>query len=475
MRLRVATGALAALYMLLVWLSYRYLIAPPFAYLGYKAEPIDLDIGLYCAGLGLLPMTWMPLSLDRPTKFVYWLVYLYVVNPGAVVAPMVLGVRGGSWLVSYALIILGFWLVSLGYLIDLRAVPRLRLRVPPRVFWGGFLALSLLNYLAVFLQFGLRIRFDLVTNLLSPEISATRLEARQAFESGGFALSGYSLTWQSGAMNPLLIAYGTVHRHRVALLAGLGGQLVLFSVAASKSMLISTLIVWLAIFLLHEDRRSRGGLQLVAVMLAVVLVAGAHQMATGSVNINSLLVRRAIVTPPVLTRYYFDFFSTHPKTYLSQSILGGYLHYPYVSSIPRTVGATYIGDATSANANFFADAFANFGLVGVIAFSLVLAAIFAFIDANSQRLDLRLGTAVLAVAGMSLVNSALFTSLLTHGILLATGLLLALDGQPVGVAEVRPELVPPDPSPPRPARLPSMKAAAHRRADGSQLSSPEAA
>lgn len=468
-------AALAAVYMLLVWLSYRYLIAPPFAYLGYKAEPIDLDIGLYCAGLGLLPLAWMPVSLDRPTKFIYWLVYLYVVNPGAVVAPMVLGVRGGTWLGSYALIVLGFWLVGLGYLLDLSVVPRVRLGVPPRVFWGAVLALSLLNYLAVFLQFGLRIRFDLVTNLLSPEISATRLEARQAFESGGLAISGYSLTWQSGALNPLFIAYGTVHRHRMALAAGLGGQLVLFSVAASKSMLISSLIVWLAIYLLHERRRVRAALHLVVVMLGVVIAAGIHQISTGSVNMNSLLVRRAIVTPPVLTRYYFDFFSTHPKTYLSQSILGGYLHYPYTSSIPRTVGAAYVGDATSANANFFADAFANFGLIGVIAFSVVLAAIFAVIDANSQRLDLRLSTAVLAVAGMSLVNSALFTSLLTHGVILAAGLLVALDGQPIG-AGIHPTLpAPPDPLPTPPARFRRISASTGIRAERSHLSSPEAA
>ncbi|MEZ5411892.1 MAG: hypothetical protein R2761_27910 [Acidimicrobiales bacterium] len=310
-----------------------------------------------------------------------------------------------------------------------------------------------------------------MTNLLSPEISATRLEARQAFEGSGFAISGYSLTWQSGAMNPLLIAYGTVHRQRLALLAGLGGQVVLFSVAASKSMLISSLIVWLSIFLLHERRRARAGLHLITVMLAVVVGAGTHQMITGSVDMNSLLVRRAIVTPPVLTRYYFDFFTSHPKTYLSQSILGGFLHYPYSSSIPRTVGMTYVGDATSANANFFADAFANFGLVGVISFSFVLAAIFAFIDANSHRIDLRLSTAVLAVAGMSLVNSALFTSLLTHGVLLATCLLIALDGQQADAVCVPPDHLPP----PTPTRLRRLTASTRIAADISHLSPPEAA
>ena len=427
--LRLRVGLLAAVYMVLVWLSYRHLIAPSFAYLGYTAEPIDADLALYCAALGLLPIAWMPLSFDRSTKFVYWLVYLFVIIPAGVISPGVLETETGRWVGYYAVIILGFWIIQIGYVIDLELVPRFAFYLPKQIFWVGVAGLCVLNYGAVFMQFGLALRLGLLTNLLSAELTATRLEARQAFESSGIALSGYCLTWQSGVVNPFLIAYGSVHRQRVHLVAGLFGQLVLFSVAASKSMLISSLIVWLCIYLLNERRRHRAAPGLMAAVIGVVSLGGAHQLMTGSIDLNSVLARRAIMTPAVLTRYYFDFFATNPKTHLSQSVLGWLFDYPYVRSIPRTVGAEYVGDATSANANFFADAFANFGIAGVVAFSLLLSGLFLLIDVNSHETDVRLASAVLVVAGMSLVNSALLTSLLTHGVLLAMLMLISLDGR----------------------------------------------
>jgi hypothetical protein len=382
----------------------------------------------------------------RSASFVYWLLYLFVIVPAGAISPGVLEPGGLAWTGHLAAIVTGFWVIQLGYAVDLDLVPRVGFYLPRHLFWAGVAGLSVVNYGAVILQFGLSLRLGLLTNLLSSELTATRLEARQAFESSGFALSGYSLTWQSGVVNPFLIAYGTVHRHRTHLVAGILGQLVLFSVAASKSMLVSSFIVWLAIFLLHEDRRHRAAPRLLLVVSAVVAVGGGHQLVTGSIDLNSVLARRAIMTPPVLTRYYFDFFGANPKTHLSQSVLGWLFDYPYTQSIPRTVGARYVGEATSANANFFADAFANFGLTGVAVFSLLLATMFLLIDANSRNIDIRLATASLVVAGTSLVNSALLTSLLTHGLLLALILLVALDGRPQELVPAtsagRPELVP---------------------------------
>ena len=415
-------------YMAGLGLAYTSLIAPSFSYLGYRAETVPLDLFVLSAVLGALPLLWLPLAIDRPSRFVYWLVYLLVVAPASVIAPIVLGEGLGRWLLAYAVMVLGFGIIGVGASVDVDQLVRWVPPAPPaELFWLGLVLFSMANYGLVFLQFGFALRFDLLTNLFSSELSATRLAARETFESSGSSLSGYSLAWQSGVVNPFLVAVGIVYRKPAALVGGVVGQIVLFSVAASKSMLISTLIVWACIYLLRPDKRGQAVPRMTAGVGLVVAVAAVHQTTTGSVALNSLVVRRAMATPAVLTRYYVDFFSNNPQTMLSQSVLGSVSPYPYEQSIPRTVGAEYVSEATSANANLFADAFANFGLSGIIMFSILAAAVFIVLDTLSSGKDLMLVTATFVTPGGSLVNSALLTSMLTHGILLALVLIAAFE------------------------------------------------
>jgi len=83
------------------------------------------------------------------------------------------------------------------------------------------------------------------------------------------------------------------------------------------------------------------------------------------------------------------------------------------------IGKLYFGsEATSANANIWADGIANLGLIGPVVMSLVAAAFLWFVDALSK------GKGPFAMLGVAIptfafVNSAFFTSLFTHGFLWA--------------------------------------------------------
>jgi hypothetical protein len=73
----------------------------------------------------------------------------------------------------------------------------------------------------------------------------------------------------------------------------------------------------------------------------------------------------------------------------------------------------------SANANFWADAYANFGYAGIVCFTLLLALVLWLYDSGSAGRDRYVTALVIALPAFAVANSGLLTSLLTHGIGLA--------------------------------------------------------
>jgi hypothetical protein len=143
-------------------------------------------------------------------------------------------------------------------------------------------------------------------------------------------------------------------------------------------------------------------------------------LATGNHLAPSLLIRRLFFVPAANHLIYYDFFSQpdHPFVMLSNSILEGFFRYPYDFPIVKVIAWEYWGRDFSPNVGYLADAFAHFGFMGMFVFSMILGLFLRVIDSIGARLPANLVTAIVATPAMALVNSALFTSLLTHGLIL---------------------------------------------------------
>ena len=117
---------------------------------------------------------------------------------------------------------------------------------------------------------------------------------------------------------------------------------------------------------------------------------------------------------------------------LSHSILGRFLEYPYEAPPPELIGAEHFGTYEArANGNLWADAFANFGAAGMLGFSAVLAVFLWIYDCAARGSDYYVALALLAMPAISLSNSAMLTSILTHGLGLGLVLLLLLPSENV--------------------------------------------
>jgi len=139
----------------------------------------------------------------------------------------------------------------------------------------------------------------------------------------------------------------------------------------------------------------------------------------GSIMPPSVFIRRLFFVPAQNYFNYYDFFSHHQLMYLSQSVLNPFLANPYGMRITNMIGSLYYGQpAMSVNTGYLADAYMNFGALGVVIFSVFLGMLLVILDSLSKRTNVAIAVAIVAMPLVTLVNSGFFTTLLTHGFLL---------------------------------------------------------
>ena len=160
---------------------------------------------------------------------------------------------------------------------------------------------------------------------------------------------------------------GLLARRWIWLAVGLLGQLFIYSFTGYRSAFLSP-IALLAVFLLFR-RRLPTGRRWWCCSESWVLTLGmwALDVLTGTLDFTSLLVRRFLITPGLLTGAYVWVFADIEKAHLAHSFLKPFLQYPYSREPPQLIGELFFGDpATNANANLLADGFANFGFPGMV-------------------------------------------------------------------------------------------------------------
>jgi hypothetical protein len=400
---RAATIAAALVYVgVLMWV-YTSEIAPLYAYYGLiDADPESTAI-LIVTALAALPAAWLPISARRPSFIVLWLLYLCGYVP-VIVVPL--------YLEGDLATVLPYDLALVGSM----AILSLIVRLPPVAINAPHLSLASFTRLMVVLGL-LSLAYIAATFGVQPPPSLSSVYTRRAeFDTavGGAAAAGYVVPWAANAINPILMALGMVRKRAELVVLGVAGQLLIYSATGFKSVLFSIALVPLVYVAISIARRSFGLLATVAAPLILLLTVAGNSLTDG---IAVSLARRVFTTPGQLTWYYFDYFSVHPPYQLSHRFLGWLFPSQYSVEPAALIGSVYFPQSNpSANANLWADAFANFGIGGIMVFSVLLGLVLLVVDGLGLRRDARITGPLLAIAGLNLASTALFTNLLTFGL-----------------------------------------------------------
>jgi hypothetical protein len=399
----------AIFYAILLVLVLQSTIAVRFAYEGYGFQAIrDGNHAVWTWSLIVFATLLLPIHVHKPSSFFMWLLYLVVYVPVLLIPPYALG-YGMEYAPMQGLVFVGFAiLASVGLLPPIR-FPE------PRWMFGAFIA-GLLAYSAVIMLW-LVMQVGVPTSI--PAITSPY--AQRAAFSAAMAGAGpvlYLIAWQTSAVNPLILLIGLYRRQWSLFLTGVGLNVLMYSLAGHKSHLLSSLLV-VAIYVALRLPATVRGLLIAGGATTLVLVTQALYVVTGAIFPVSILVRRMLMTPGLLTGYYFDFFSDIGFTYRFGPLSMFFDGVDLAQTTPRTIGYEYFGSTTmAANANFWADGYSTMGYIGVVFVSVLLALVLWAMNSLSESRPATIATPLFVIALYSLTNSALPVSLLTHGILL---------------------------------------------------------
>lgn len=395
-------------YLFLLHWTYVDIISPNFSYLKYTYSSPSVSLIMTVWGMALIPSFWLPIKRTRPSQSVYWLLYLLVLVPTMIIPLYTLEIAFKQLLTFDIVLLLSFAFLGLIYKIPLLVFPRIR--ISPFFFWFGFISISLLFYIYIIKVFGLQ--FHLLSFL---EVYQVRSEYADTLSESG-VLSSYLIDWQANVLNPFLMIFGLIIRKYSLLFFGILGQWMIYSITGYKAVFLSALFIFL-LLLAQRKEGKKFGIYTVWGLAAIVLISYLIDVSTQTNWATSIFVRRLMVTPGLLTGFYFEFFSEHPHALLAHSIFEGMITYPYTLNPPNLIGYMYWGNSnTSANANVWADAYANFGLWGIFCFTIILGIVLWTYDCLSSDKNPLMTSLLLGMPALTLVDSALLTTIYNHGL-----------------------------------------------------------
>lgn len=415
---RTSTIICCAFYVLVFYVSYTRALLPTYRYEGYSFF-FSPAILILTSLLAFLPSLWLPVDLQRPSQLVYWALYLLVLVPVCIVPVYSLKVSPTSTLALAAAVVASFFLLGCIYRLPLLKLNAL-FRWESYQFTTAVLVLTVVFYSFITYVFGFRFELSL--------LKVYDLRSEYTWELGQVGpLVAYAVNWQAYVLNPFFMGKGLVTRKFAWTAAGVGGQALLYSITGFKSVFFSAAFVLILVVLLRKPEGF--GRKLAYSMAGLLFVSAVLYVRLGWIWMLSLFVNRLVAETGLLTGFYYEFFSQHAKVMLSHSILSRFSDYPYPLEPPRLIGQVYFHSATSANANIWADAYANFGYFGIVLFTAILGLVLLVYDSVSARTDFRIATLVLAMPALALANSGLLTCLLSHGIGMALLLVWLLPRQ----------------------------------------------
>jgi hypothetical protein len=390
-----------------------YAIIDPLEYSGYFFEIRSLPSFALGVVLAVLPVAYLPLTDQRPSLLITYLLYFLAYIPACTIPYCTGHVEAESMWVFHLTLAVSFWIVSVASRLPILAVPHQAL--PKPIFWAVIIGLFTTAWSAVLLNYGFHLQWvvlDDVYDVRADFVDSLAVQSRALV---------YLVPWLVNVIAPFLFVYAI--RNRQWPIVGLVAfsQVLAYTITAYKHILFSTGFLLLLYCVLRMKRGSLIGRMAMA-CFGMVVACAAIDLMTDNAFWTSIGTRRIFLNAGILTGFYFDFFSINPKFHLSHSILRYFLTSPYSTVAPMLVGETYIGPGCHANAHVWADSFANFGLLGMLVFSGGLMAILWFYDCISRGCDRIFAALVLAIPAMVLANTALLTTLLTHGL----GLVVAL-------------------------------------------------
>ena len=250
----------------------------------------------------------------------------------------------------------------------------------------------------------------------------------QNSEDGGGAIN-YISGWLFGGFYPFLLVNFLKNRKWLKATSILGGYLVLFMVDMQKITFFMPIFLSGLYFLIKTNKKSisRYLHSWIMVPLCIIgLVLSGFKGDDIIYVVASFVILRTICVSGWLTQMYVHFFQFHPFTYYNHiSIVNFFTHsYPYDVALGKIVA----NNTQNANATFFlTDGYAAQGVIGIVVIGIIFLIFLTIINAIVNRYQVYDIMIVFLPCLSYLLNTSIFTTLLSNGMFITVLLLCCTD------------------------------------------------
>lgn len=408
---RLLNAGLALIYAVMFLLAYIRFLNPTFAYLGYAYYAPDTAFLVASLLISIAPVFcyrgYQALS-SAISVLIYVLLYVPVVLTFAV------GTRLPQTEIALCQLTFMSSMCLLFFADAIRLKSPFALRGKLRLS-SGVLAVTLLSSAYVLFIYRGNLRFVSFGDAVYEHRSVNA-------DLGGDVLTRYLSAWLLTAFIPICLTVGLYERRIRYFLAGTAACIVIYTATAAKVAILLPAVMG-GLYVLVKGRglgalypRFVGALAAgIAILLPVTVAAEGGIVYTA----GSVLLLRTIGNGGQLTSAYYEFFSQYPQTLYSHlNIVNAVTRsYPYGEfGLGNVIGRYFWRDDVNANANFWAtDGIAALGLPGVFVATALCMILFVAMNSVTRRFDPRYTFLAFVPFTMSLLNTSLFSSLLSGG------------------------------------------------------------
>lgn len=247
------------------------------------------------------------------------------------------------------------------------------------------------------------------------DIYSYRMEMREVSMP---AIIRYLFIFVGGAILPYCFSYFLTRK--AYLLVGISfiAGVLIFSINGMKTWLISYLLI-IGVFITIKLNKDKI-IPYVLLFLCGSIILSLYLYRSSDNIILTALLGRTIYLPSKIGYNYITFFDQNHFLFLRESILSSFFDPPYpVNSAFYIVGGDFTDIYTSrANNGLWGDAYANFGLIGIVIYPIVLAYILRVLERTMIGQDIRLLFSITFILLWSAVNISFFTWLVTGGVII---------------------------------------------------------
>jgi len=396
-------------YKIILDISYYFVISKVFTHMKFELN-LNVIKSVESYFLLLIVFILMPRSPKKLSNIMVWLLILFSYVPMLTLFAFMNQPR------AYMYVVTGFWILVFLLLkspaVSFTPLKKIQSKI---ICYSILMGLSGIVFFLICKYFGIHFNFDLTKVY---DIRAQYFEMK-------IPLAGYLFTWLAYVINPIFFALFLSKKKWLPIVLIVVLQLSLFSATGNKTFLFALPFV----FALMWVANRKNPLMWISIGLAgLVLLGMLFYWLIGDIWFSYLFTERALLIPAQLSFFYYDFFSKHKFTFLSQHrIFRNFIDYPYHLDPPHLIGEVYFNrPEMGANNGIYADAYMNFGFIGLVLWGMLLVIILKLIDSFSKNKDMKITIAAIAMPVISLINVALLTNLLTEGLLLVLLLLYLL-------------------------------------------------